>query len=402
MHARVYGALALALFGDRVGLAFADDPTPAATEPKLTSPQPPEPEVRDSRAAGLAIDHFTFDAFGYLRIQYIAVQNDPNVEFVGRDDGFEIQNARFGFAGTYHERARYIIAIDGAVDERTQVNTPQGKLAVGLRDAYVDVALAGKVSTYRPETLAFIRGGYFQTWVDPEALVPDTTREFVDHPIESRGMRATEGYQTPGLPPGRSIGTAIRLEPQVGDQAGFGFEIAAQNGADEFSSNNDNDALALSIAGLARFARDSWIVVAGRWNPRTVGMLPFRQDESDYQGSAGIHAVIGPASFGAGGIVQHTTYETTGGPSQNAYGAHVQAMFTVGPPAQPFSFGYRFGILDPSSLFTTDRVMEHTVGAVLGVPRLRMRFQLQLVHVVEQAARDLRNDRGQIAAELDL
>ncbi|HEV7559827.1 MAG TPA: hypothetical protein VGO00_30325, partial [Kofleriaceae bacterium] len=216
------------------------------------------------------------------------------------------------------------------------------------------------------------------------------------------GMRATEGYQTPGLPPGRSIGTALRVEPVNGDHPGFGFELAAQNGADEFSSNNDNDALALSIAGIARFARDSWIVVAGRWNPRTVGMLPFRQDETDYQGSAGIHAAIGPVSFEAAGIVQHTVYDTTGGPSQNAFGAHAHAMFTVGPAAQPISFGYRFGILDPSSLFTTDRVMEHTVGAILGMPRLRMRFQLQLVHVVEQAARELRNDRGQIAAEIDL
>ena len=46
--------------------------------------------------------------------------------------------------------------------------------------------------------------------------------------------------------------------------------------------------------------------------------------------------------------------------------------------------------------------MEHTAGAVLGVPRYRMRVQLQLVHVVEQAARELSNDRAQLAAELAL
>ena len=41
-------------------------------------------------------------------------------------------------------------------------------------------------------------------------------------------------------------------------------------------------------------------------------------------------------------------------------------------------------------------------GVVLAVPSYRMRFQLQVVHVVEQAARELQNDRAQLAAELSL
>jgi hypothetical protein len=72
------------------------------------------------------------------------------------------------------------------------------------------------------------------------------------------------------------------------------------------------------------------------------------------------------------------------------------------PATLPFAVGYRFGILDPSSLIVTDRVIEHTVGALLGVPSYRMRFQLQLVHVVEQAARELSNDRIQVAGEVSL
>jgi len=41
--------------------------------------------------------------------------------------------------------------------------------------------------------------------------------------------------------------------------------------------------------------------------------------------------------------------------------------------------------------------MEHTAGAVLAVPRYRMRVQLQVTHVVEQAARTLSNDRAQLS-----
>jgi hypothetical protein len=357
-------------------------PPPPATE-RVVPPPPPAPDN-----AGPSDRGFEWHPFGYLRMQYIAVQNDPNVAFVGRDDGFELQNARVGVRGDLGLRASFVVAIDGAVDERTQVNTPQGKLKVGLRDAFMDVRLSGP---------AMLRGGYWQAWVDPEALIPDTARAFVDHPIESRGVRSTQGWYTPGLPPGRSIGAAIRSDGPV-----FGFEVAVQNGADEFASNNDNDMPAVSAAGVLRLAGDGFVMAAVRWNPRTVGELPFRQDETDYQATAGAQVNAGPVSLGAGAIVQRTIFESTGGPAQDAYGVHAQLMVRVVDGAQPLSVGYRFGILDPSSLITTDRVMEHTVGAVMGVPSYRMRVQLQVTHVEEQAERELSNDRVQLAAEVSL
>ena len=339
---------------------------------------------------------FAWQPFGYLRAQYIAVQDDPNVAFVGRDDGFELQNARIGVRGELDRRIAFVVAFDGAVDEREQVNTPQGKLRVGLRDAFADASIG--------VDKLVARAGFFEAVVDPQALVSDTAREMVDLPIESRGMRATQGYQTPGLPPGRSLGAAIRLDPGApGADAGgvaLGFEVAVQNGADEFSSNNDNDKPAVSAALIVRLPR-GFAMAAGRYNPRTVGDLPFRQDENDLQGTAGLRLAIGPATLDGGLIVQRTAFPTTGGPDQNAFGGHAQVMVAL-PLGMPLAIGYRFGVIDPSSLIDTDRVMEHTAGAVLGVPRYRMRVQLQLTHVVEQAARELSNDRVQLAAELVL
>jgi hypothetical protein len=375
----------------RAALADPADDAPAADRPDAPAPAtPPLPPAAEPPAQ----PRFTWQPFGYLRAQYIAVQDDPNVAFVGRDDGFQLQNARIGVRGELDGRVAFVIAFDGAIDERTQVNTPQGKLGVGLRDAFADVALAGKL---------VVRAGFFEAVVDPQALVGDTARELVDQPIESRGMRPTEGYQTAGLPPGRSIGAAIRLDPgpPTDGGVGLGFELAVQNGADEFSSNNDNDKPAVSATVIARLARGSWLMAAARYNPRTVGDLPFRQDENDFQGTAGLRLALGPVALDGGLIIQRTTFPTTGGPSQDAFGGHAQAMVAL-PVALPLSIGYRFGILDPSSLVTTDRVMEHTAGAVLGLPRHRMRVQLQLVHVVEQAARELSNDRVQLAAELVL
>ncbi len=361
-------------------------PAPVSTTPTL-APTPTPPPASDAGA------RFAWEPFGFLRLQYKLVQNDPNIEFVGRDDGFELQNARVGARGRLGDRVRFVISFDGAVDERAQINVPEGKLGVGLRDAYADVMM--------PNTPAlFVRAGLFRSWVDPQSQIPDTERPFVDRPIESLGIRATEGFQTQGLTPGRSLGAAARYEPVPGTD-GPGAELAVQNGADEFASNNDNDKPAISIAGLYRFG-ESHVVVGGRYNPRTVGDLPFRQDETDVEGSAGVGIATGPIAIGAAVVGIHTTFPTTGGPARNAFGAHGQLLFRTTLGVLPMAIGYRFGILDPSSLFVTDRVMEHTVGAVLAMPRYRMRVQAQVTHVIEQESRALSNDRVQVAAEVSL
>jgi hypothetical protein len=405
MHPRLRGAVVLvALLTPAVGSAqpapaSGSDATPTQNEPTPPPPSPLPPTTNSSSTVAEIVHKLTYEGFGYLRMEYIAVQADPNVQFVGRDDGFELQNARLGVHGRYGDRLAATMAFDGAVDERAQVNSPQGTLGFNLKDAYTDITLAGQT---------VLRAGYFLPWVDPEALVADTSLDFVDYPIESRGVRATEGWQTPGLPPGRSLGVALHLDPasMLGtpvaiDGPRVGFEVAVQNGADEYSYNNDNNEPALSVSALLRWPNNSWIMVAGRYNPRTIGTLPFRQDETDYQGTAGLRVALGPIALGGGLVVEHTTFDTTGGPAQDAYGGHAQILVRI-PFTLPLEVGYRFGVLDPSSLVTTDRVIEHTVGAVLSVPSYRVRVLVQGVIPVEQAARELANDRFQIAGELTL
>ena len=102
-----------------------------------------------------------------------------------------------------------------------------------------------------------------------------------------------------------------------------------------------------------------------------------------------------------GGIVQRTTFASTNGPVQNAYGTHAQVAVRI-PASLPVYVAYRFAILDPSSLIVTDRVIEHTAGGFVALPDLRMRLQLQLTHVQEQAERELSNSRIQFAWEVTL
>src|SRR5438067_13625364 len=67
---------------------------PPETKPVERPPPSDTVAVRSLVPEPVVEEHFTWEPFGYLRLQYKVVQNDPNVAFVGRDDGFELQNAR--------------------------------------------------------------------------------------------------------------------------------------------------------------------------------------------------------------------------------------------------------------------------------------------------------------------
>lgn len=96
----------------------APPPAPAAPSRAPEGPPPAEPPAPVPPPA----DKFTWEPFGCLRLQYVAAQNDPEVLFVGRDDGFELQNARIGVRGALLGRAAFVLSIDGALDEREPID----------------------------------------------------------------------------------------------------------------------------------------------------------------------------------------------------------------------------------------------------------------------------------------
>jgi Phosphate-selective porin O and P len=403
---------------DPSGSAAVGSPEPGAPETGRTAPGVPEtgraaparvaPATSSESAASsppaiprpaLIEPSFRWKPFGYLRVQAAVVQNDPNVAFVGRADGFELQNARLGVSGELGARAAFEVSFDGAVDEREKVNVPNGRLRVGLREARADLRLTSTLT---------MRVGRFEIWFDPDGRDGDTARSFVDRALESRGVRATEGWETQGLPPGRSLGMALRwrvgtaaADPGPGSSA-VDLEVAAQNGADEFATNNDNDSPALSAAVRVVSPVLGWAQLAGRWNQRTEGELPFRQDETDLEGALALGATLGPVVLSAGGVLVRTAFATTGGAGQRAWGAHGQVRVRLPIRVAALDVGYRFAILDPSSLVLTDRLMEHTGGLVVGLPAMHARLQFNITHAVEQAARELSNDRFEVVVEVTL
>ncbi|MEZ4368124.1 MAG: hypothetical protein R2939_17865 [Kofleriaceae bacterium] len=369
---------------------------PADLPPATATARSPRPRPRalgvdrDQRRAAAAPA-----ALGFLRIQGAFVQDDPGVEFVGRADGFELQHARR--RGGRRRRSRHRTALRRRRPRRAPAHQRAQRRAAGRPARRLRRCTSGREQPRRPRRPV-------RAAVDPEEVGPTTQRWFVDNALDSRGVRATEGFQTPGLSPGRSIGVALRRVPaSPAAGAAFGFELAATNGAGELASSNDNDWVAVSAAALVVLPEDGWIMAAGRINPRSVGELPLRQDETDLQAAIGGELPLGPARLGAGAILSRTLYRSTDGAGENAWGTHAQARFDVRRHgALRAAAAYRFAIYDPSDLVVSDRLMEHTLGAILAWPASHLRLQLNLTHAVEQAGRSLRNDRAEAALEIAL
>src|SRR5262249_57294301 len=112
----------------------------------------------------LAPAGFRYELFGLLRLKGGFIQDDPNVAFVGRNDGFTLQNARLGLQGSW-ERLFFRFSAEGAVDDREGQNATSGTLQFALKDAFVDVTLADFL------TLRLVRRAWVAASVRPPAVV---------------------------------------------------------------------------------------------------------------------------------------------------------------------------------------------------------------------------------------
>lgn len=323
------------------------------------------------------LDRVTFD--GRLRTVAFVTQNDPNVAFVGRDDGFAISAAEVGITVNASKRAIARLSLDGAVDERAHLNARTGTLRPRLRDAYLDID-AGALR---------VRAGRFTQLgtADPTA---SNKRLFTTLPLEVRGVADTQGWAARGLDPSPSIGVALHGNVS----SSLAYEVALQNGNDEFAANNDNDWVSLAAALAVKTQRLD-AVVSASVNPRTEGDLPAQQSEIDYNATAGLAADLGAVMIGAGGAVRVTQFSTTGGQQQLALGGHAQLGGRVWqqPNGASVLLAARVAIIDPSNLILSDRVFEPSLGATWIWPAANVRGHLGTTLAFEQTERTLANHR---------
>ncbi|MGM0554923.1 MAG: porin [Myxococcota bacterium] len=181
---------------------------------------------------------WTVEFYGYLRSQYTTIQNDPDLQLLGRNDGFTIADAKLGFLGYLDNGIGFEFEIDAGVfrgGDETQ--SAEGELVTRLEDGFL---------FYEPHRLIRASAGQFKAPFDIEELVSSADILFVERSVGNRGVRGVEGHNRAGLSQGRQVGLRLDSRPFyfMEDGLGVSYGLAATNGVRANRAFNDNDKLA--------------------------------------------------------------------------------------------------------------------------------------------------------------
>jgi hypothetical protein len=376
--------------------------TPIAT-PTATATATPVATATATAASVPAADAFSVRATGFLRASYDWVQKDPNVDFVGRNDGFWLRNARVGIEGTRGENAlSFALSVEAAQAMSAGPNTPQGTIQPALRDAYIRYELTPWLGVQVGQSLAPF---------DAENLRDTKDLAFASRAVGQEGTYAAFAYDEPGLTYDRFLGVTLssRAPIRIGD-FGVGYALMAANGNGPNQLFNDNNSLAL-FGRLELWYRDRVRVgVAALYNPRTVGALPNLYEEDD-TGFAGDLLVRFRGLEVAGQMVQlHTSYPTVGSPDRTRVAWHAQAFYRVETPWFDVAPAYRYAVYVPWSGDVTTNTSGvdlsaftlhyHTVGVRFWHKTQPLQLLVNYTFTGEESTRALHNDRLEVVTQV--
>lgn len=277
---------------------------------------------------------------GYLRAGLIVVEDDPDLDFVGNNDGFVLHNARLEVHGDQPTRGlAFRVSLEGATDLRNGLDTPQGTLDLRLRDAWLQ---------YAPISWVGLRVGQQRTVFDAEQFRSTARLAFADRALAQRGVRVGQGFELEGLGFDRELGASLgTMEPVAIGPVAVEYIASLSNGNGINQLLNDNNSFAVS----ARVAVTLFDLVrlGGSWktNERRAGRLPnqFRETDTGFAGDVRVH--WSGLHVAAQYTVVNTTFETLQLDDRQQLGWHVEAAWaqTLGPVVvQP---AYRFSTFDP-------------------------------------------------------
>ena len=333
---------------------------------------------------------FKLRPFGYIRMGLRFVQDDPGVAFIGRNDGFFLQNARFGVDAS-HKYVRLRLSADGARDVRDSPNALEGRLDFSLRDAFADVQVLNGLE---------VRVGHFRAQYDLESVLYPDQRLFLARSVASNGVQPTQGFEVEGLSIPRDIGAALRFKHGEKDTYDLEAELAFQNGTSSLASANDGQGIAVTGSLFAQF-QGLFARAAIRYNPKVVGELPFRQNENDIGGMASLGYALKGFNVMGQVLVRRRTFETLSGVDENALGLLFRVVAPV-PQNDWLQLGYRYSYLQPSDRVVADIVQEHSFGLTAALDRINARVFLQGTLVQEEDANQLNNHRLEALIEVRL
>lgn len=421
--------------------AEEDDPAPEReVEPRVIEEQPEEPDVDepeeleapddtdlDVPERGMAIapayqqvdtnvrvignldegDRWTLELGGYIRAGYTYIEADPNFELFGRNDGFELHDARLTTRGEMDNGLGFVVTVDaGSRLVRTSPDSPVRELAVRLTDGY---------GYYAPFEFVEFNAGQFKAPFDVEDLISTSQLLFVHRSVANRGVQDVEGFNRPGLSQGRQIGVQARGEvPIVGGDEGLAasYALALANGNGANRSLNENSSLA--TYGRAAIHWDDMVAVGGAFfrNNRTLGDPPNQVGRL----LTGWTADLQFNAFGAtllANVVSETREvpEIPQDPEASSLGYQIQIAYEE--PIFGFQPAYRFAYYDrfageeepdaddPATVLRDAALTYHTIGINYNAQSYPIRVMANYTVTIEDdETRQLDNDRIDLLLQL--
>ncbi len=391
-------------------------------QPPLTGAVPPPPADLLTPAS-----HWKFELGGYVHGAYRWVQEPQNYNLAGRNNGFQLEQARVTAEVRWKSKLAVRISFEGASEDRLNQSFPGGQLTTRLRDAYL---------TWAPFRALRVTVGQMVTPWDLDSMRSDAELPFVSRSVPVEGVQPTEGFTTRGMGTDRNLGISIH-SGFIGMGAGtsFRYSVFAGNGNGQNQVLNDNNIPA--IFGRAEFAyfgkkglpvdwvRPMYSItddfykpiinlgLAAHWNPRTAGNLPDLIRETD----VGVAADLASSFFGveiqAGLLYVKTIHDTLSAvPDMERFGWWAHIRYSL--PRIPVEIipAYRIGSYAPRAHLSTAAATEadakydasftllyHTIGVTVRPARnFPLHVGVNYTFTSEQSPNVLDNDRFEVDA----
>jgi hypothetical protein len=403
-----------------------DDPVLAAparpVAPTVILSQPAEPPAPPALLTLTPSSQWRIDLGGYVHAAYRWIQQPQNYDLAGRNNGFQLEQARLVTNVEWRNVLAMRVSLEGASEDRLSQSFPGGQLTTRLRDAYI---------TWAPLRALRITIGQMVTPWDLDSMRSDAELPFVSRSVPVEGVQPTEGYTTRGMGSDRNLGISIHSGfIGLGGGATLRYSAFAGNGNGQNQILNDSNVPAVfgrvefAYWGNNRVPRDRIgpmyavsdehnapfisIGIAGKWNPRTAGNLPDLVRETDVGGAADLVAAFFGVELQAGVLYVKTSHDTlTSVPDLERFGwwAHIRYRL----PRIPIDIlpAYRIASYSPRAhLLTTPamavdgqydaafNLLYHTIGVTVRPARsFPVRLDANYTFTVEQSPNVLDNDR---------
>jgi hypothetical protein len=313
---------------------------------------------------------WTFTWGGYVHVAYRWIDQPSNFNLTGKNNGFQLEQARLGANVQYKNMLAVRISFEGASEDRINQSFPGGSLTARLRDAYI---------TFAPWVYIRASIGQLLTPWDLDSMRSAAELPFVTYSVPVEGVQPGEGRAVRGMGQDRNIGISLHSgDIHLGHgnaAASLRYSLFVGNGNGQNQVLNDNNLPAIfARAEFAFWGRRGippegiqpmrartdgplpWLNLglAVQWNPRTAGNPPDLINETDTGAAADIIVAGYGVDLEAGLLYIRTSHDTlTAIPDVEKLGWWAHLRFTIPRIPVEITPGYRIASYAPRAHLAT-------------------------------------------------